>query len=92
MSEPLAYRLSDVPKVFPIGKTKLAALIKTGELESFRVGRLRGQGRTARLHEAPGRPAEEALTTAAPEKGRAPGVAAPDARMAPTAHNHAPRK
>lgn len=49
MSEPLAYRLSDVPKVFPIGKTKLAALIKTGELESFRVGRARFVTREALL-------------------------------------------
>lgn len=49
MSEPLAYRLSDVPKVFPIGKTKLAALVKTGELESFRVGRARFVARDALL-------------------------------------------
>lgn len=41
MSEPLAYRLHQVPLVFPIKRTKLKSLVRTGELASFRIGRAR---------------------------------------------------
>ncbi len=39
--EPLAYRAEEVPRVFPLGRTVLFQKIKTGEIESFRVGRAR---------------------------------------------------
>ncbi|WP_207934211.1 hypothetical protein [Actinomadura sp. KC06] len=41
MAEPLAYRAERVPEVFPIGRTTLFALLKTGEIESFTEGRAR---------------------------------------------------
>jgi len=40
-AEPLAYRAEQVPHVFPIGRTLLFQKIKTGEIQSFRVGRAR---------------------------------------------------
>jgi excisionase family DNA binding protein len=41
MAEPLAYRPAEALQVFPIGRTALYELLKTGEIESFRVGRAR---------------------------------------------------
>ncbi|GGP98402.1 excisionase family DNA binding protein [Actinomadura coerulea] len=40
-TEPLAYRAEEAPSVFPIGRTVLFKLIRTGEIESFKVGRAR---------------------------------------------------
>lgn len=40
-AEPLAYRAEEVPRVFPIGRTLLFQKIKTGEIQSFKVGRAR---------------------------------------------------
>ncbi len=40
-AEPLAYRAEEAPRVFPIGRTLLFKLIRTGEIESFKVGRAR---------------------------------------------------
>ena len=41
MTEPLCYRVEQVPEVFPIGRTLLFQKIRTGEIESFKVGRAR---------------------------------------------------
>ncbi|MFC4054655.1 helix-turn-helix domain-containing protein [Actinomadura syzygii] len=41
MAEPLAYRAEEVPQAFPIGRTALFKLLRTGEIESFKVGRAR---------------------------------------------------
>lgn len=41
VGKPLAYRLHQVPQVFPIKPTKLKDLVRTGELASFCVGRAR---------------------------------------------------
>ena len=41
MTEPLCYRVEQVPEVFPIGRTLLFQKLKTGEIESFKVGRAR---------------------------------------------------
>lgn len=39
--EPLAYRAEDVPQIFPLGRTLLFQKLKSGEIESFLVGRAR---------------------------------------------------
>lgn len=41
MDDQLAYRPEQALKVFPIGRTILFSLLKTGEIESFTVGRAR---------------------------------------------------
>jgi hypothetical protein len=41
VTEPLCYRVEQVPEVFPIGRTLLFQKLKTGEIESFKVGRAR---------------------------------------------------
>lgn len=41
MAEPLAYRPEQALAVFPIGRTLLFEKIKSGEIETFRVGRAR---------------------------------------------------
>ncbi|MEU1736518.1 hypothetical protein [Streptosporangium sp. NPDC020145] len=41
MDDQLAYRPEQALKVFPIGRTILFSLLKSGEIESFRVGRAR---------------------------------------------------
>jgi excisionase family DNA binding protein len=40
-ARPLAYRIEDLPAIIPIGRTRIFALIKSGELESVKVGRSR---------------------------------------------------
>ena len=39
--EVLAYRPAEALKAFPIGRSALYELLRTGEIESFRVGRAR---------------------------------------------------
>jgi hypothetical protein len=41
MPEPIAYRLAEALKVFPLGRTLLYEKLKSGEIESFHVGRAR---------------------------------------------------
>ncbi|MFD8531513.1 helix-turn-helix domain-containing protein [Streptosporangium canum] len=41
MSDQLAYRPEQALRVFPIGRTTMFAKIKSGEIESFTVGRAR---------------------------------------------------
>lgn len=50
-TEPLAYKAVDLwkNKIVPFGKTELFRLIKSGELESFTVGRARFVTRQALL-------------------------------------------
>jgi excisionase family DNA binding protein len=38
---PYAYKIEDLSSVLPIGRTRIFALIKSGELESVKVGRSR---------------------------------------------------
>jgi excisionase family DNA binding protein len=40
-SRPYAYKVEDLASVLPIGRTRIFALIKSGELESIKVGRSR---------------------------------------------------
>jgi excisionase family DNA binding protein len=41
LADPLAYRPAEALEVFPIGRTALYELLRSGEIESFRVGRAR---------------------------------------------------
>ncbi|MEU4235109.1 helix-turn-helix domain-containing protein [Nonomuraea sp. NPDC026600] len=41
MNEAIAYRPAQALTVFPIGRTLLFEMIKSGEIESFTVGRAR---------------------------------------------------
>jgi excisionase family DNA binding protein len=40
-THPYAYKVEDLPALLPIGRTRIFALIKSGELESIKVGRSR---------------------------------------------------
>jgi excisionase family DNA binding protein len=41
LAEVLAYRPAEALKAFPIGRSALYELLRTGEIASFRVGRAR---------------------------------------------------
>jgi excisionase family DNA binding protein len=41
LADPLTYRPAEALEVFPIGRTALYELLRSGEIESFRVGRAR---------------------------------------------------
>jgi excisionase family DNA binding protein len=41
VAEPLAYRPAEALQVFPVGRTALYELLRSGEIECFRVGRAR---------------------------------------------------
>lgn len=41
LAEVIAYRPAEALQVFPIGRSALYELLRTGEVESFRVGRAR---------------------------------------------------
>jgi Helix-turn-helix domain len=41
LAEPIAYRPGEALRAFPIGRSALYELLRTGELASFRLGRAR---------------------------------------------------
>jgi hypothetical protein len=73
MAEPLAYRPAEALQVFPIGRTALYELLKTGEIESFRVGRARF---------IPAGALSRTWTGSSPRNGRLPSVPDNDERRA----------
>jgi excisionase family DNA binding protein len=62
---PIAYRPSEALQVFPIGRSALYELLRTGEVQSFRVGRARFIPRESLLEFMGRRLAEEQSQEAA---------------------------